>query len=382
MNANDHLFLLRLKNTGIVSPEYFSQAPKQIERDYHRLGMFVREAKRRGKRFGMTVETSRGGGDSQPYWSPRTGFAVCYALAGIGLNSFEYDHVPVCSIWSPETYRRYHPAATDAYALATERHLLGDLRGYRRATLDKATRPDATKALVLIRRPVSRETEKVDWAATLDRLGYDYAATDIVELPDVLDDARVVFAGDEAKRPGTKELLSAWKAKGEGRTLLGNPRAVGIEGQLAKLGLPRKRAVASGDSAIALRFSTKCGESAVLFDRKAVETANRTKWYNEKWAPSFHKYIANPADYLYFDEQPGGTCRTTFDVAANGRYRVYSYLEDREETVEVSDWTLTLDNSGRLCEVYYFAPDTQAFRTYIEEVKADRALTEDAFKED
>ena len=382
VNANDHLFLLKLKSTGIVSPEYFSAAPKQIERDYHRLGMFVREAKRRGKRFGMTVETSRGGGDSQPYWSPRTGFAVCYALAGIGLNSFEYDHVPVCSIWSPETYHRYHPAATDAYARATERHLLGDLRGYRRATLDKATRPDATKVLVLVRRPVSREMEKVNWAAILDRLGYDYAETDIVELPDILDGARVVFVGDEANRPGTKELLSAWKAKGEGRTLLDNPKEADTEVQLAKLGLSRKRAGASGDSAISLRFSTKCGESAVLFDRKAVETADRSKWYNEKWAPSFHKYIANPADYLYFDVQKGGTCRTTFDVTTNGKYRVYRYLEDREETMEATDGTLTLDNSGRLCEVYYFAPDTQAFRTYIEEVKADRALTEDAFKED
>lgn len=382
VNANDHLFLLKLKNTGIVSPEYFSPSPKLMDAYYHRLGQFVREAKRRGKRFGMTVETSRGGGNSQPYWSPRTGFAMCYALAAIGLDSFEYDHVPVCSIWSPETYRRFHSDVTDAYARATERHLLGDMRGYRRARLDGATRADVTSVLVLGRRSVSRETDSVNWTATLDRLGYDYAVTDIVELSDVIDGARVIFAGDEAKRPGTRELLAAWKAKGGDRTLLGNPGADGLAERLSKLNLPRKRAVVSDDSAVALRFATADGESAVLFDRKAVDAADRKAWYNEKWAPTFYKYVADPKNYLYHDVQEGGVCKVTFDVAANGTYRVYRYLEDREETVEVTDGTLALDNSGRLCEVYYFAPDTAAFRARLEEVKADRALTADAFAEE
>jgi len=382
VNANDHLFLLKLKNTGIVSPEFFSQTPKLLESDYHRLGLLVREAKRRGKRLGMTVETSRGGGNSQPYWSPRTGFAVCYALTGIGLNSFEYDHVPVCSIWSPETYHRFRADVTDAYARATERNLLGDMRGYRRATLDAAVRPDVTSVLVLGRRSVSRETDTVNWTAVLDRLGYDYAVTDIAELPDVIDGARVIFAGDEAKRPGTRELLAAWKAKDGGHTLLGNPNADGLSERLAKLGLPRKRAVASGDSAITLRFTTKAGESAVLFDRKAVETADRKKWYNEKWAPTFGRLVADPANYMYFDAQPEGACRVTLDVSVNGTYRVYRYLADREETVEVTDGTLSLDSSGNLCEVCYFAPDTPSYRTYLEEVKADRALTADAFREE
>lgn len=382
VNGNDHLFLLKLKNTGIVSPEYFSSTPKKLEAYSHRLGLFVREARRRGKRFGMTVETSRGGGCSQPYWSPRTAFAVCYALAGLGLDSFEYDHVPACSIWRPETYRRYHPDVTDAYARATERHLLGNLRGYRRATLDGAARPDVTSVLVLGRRPVSREAETVDWAATLDRLGYDYAVTDVIELPDVLDGARVVFAGDEARRPGTRERLAAWQARGGGRTLLLDPGAPGLAGRLAALGLPRARSRASDGSAIALRFGTRAGESAVLLDRRAVGAADRKRWYNETWTPTFHKYVADPAGYLYADAPADGACRVSFDVTANGAYRVYRYLEGREETVEVTDGTLALDNSGRFCEVYYFGPDTPVFRAFLDEVKADRALTADAFKED
>ena len=382
MNGNDHLFLLKLKNTGIVSPEYFSATPKDLARHDHALGLFVREAGRRGKRFGMTVETSRGGGCSQPYWSPRTAFAVCYALAGLGLDSFEYDHVPVCSIWRPETYRRYHPDVTDAYARATERHLIGNLRGYRRATLDGAARPDATSVLVLGRRPVSRERETVDWAATLDRLGYDYAVTDVVELPDVLDGARVVFAGDEARRPETRERLAAWQARGGGRTLVLDPDAPDLADRLAALALPRTRARGDDGTAIALRFRTRVGESAVLMDRRAVEAADRKKWYNETWAPTFHKYVADPSGYLYADAPADGACRTAFDVAANGAYRVYRYLEGREETVEVSDGTLALDNSGRFCEVYYFGPDTPPFRAFLDEVKADRALTADAFEED
>lgn len=236
--------------------------------------------------------------------------------------------------------------------------------------------------LVLGRRSVSQEPEPVRWTEALDRLGYDYAVTDIVELPELMDSARVIFAGEEANRPGTRELLAAWKAKGEGRTLLRDPKADDLAGILARLDLPRRRAAISGDSSIALRFLTKGGESAVLFDRRAVEAADRTAWYNEKWGPTFHKFIADPKNYLYQDVQAGGVCKVSFDVSAKGVYRVYRYLEDREETVSVTDGVLALDNSGRLCEVYYFAPDTPAFRSYLEEVKADRALTADAFAEE
>ncbi|MGN0832203.1 MAG: hypothetical protein ACI4RD_00975 [Kiritimatiellia bacterium] len=379
VNANDHLFLLKLKHTGIVSPEFFSHSPKALDANYHRLGLFVREAKRGGKRFGMTVETSRGGGDSQPYWSPRTGFALCYALAGIGLDSFEYDHVSVCSIWSPEACRRYHPAGNYAYAQATERHLLGDLRGYRRARLDGATRPDATAALVLGRRPVGRAKETVDWPATLDRLGYDYAFTDIVELPELLDGARVVFVGDEARRPGVRRLLDAWLARGEGRTLFADPQAAELSARLAALDLPRRRTGGTDASAIALRFATRCGESAVLFDRRAVAAADRDAWYREKWAPTFHRFVAEERDYLYPDVCSGGVCRVTFDVPVRGAYRVYRYLADREELADAADGTLTLDNSGHFCEVCYFAPDTAEFLAFLDEVKADRAVTADAF---
>ena len=50
--------------------------------------------------------------------------------------------------------------------------------------------------------------------------------------------------------------------------------------------------------------------------------------------------------------------------------------------MDVSDGKIALDNSGRFCEVYYFGPDTPPFRAFLDEVKADRALTADAFEED
>lgn len=380
VNANDHLFLLKLKNTGAVSPEFFSATPKLLERCASSLGEFVREAKRNGKRFGMTVETSRGGANSQPYWSPKTAFAICYALAGLGLDSFEYDHIPACTVWSEETLRRqWGGDGHAAYSRMTERHLLGNVRGYRRATLDRVRRPDRRDVLVLVRRPVSRETDRVDWCRKLTGLGYDYEATDIVELPELLPGARVVFAGDEARRPCVKAQLDAWIAKG-GR-LVTDPNRADLAEFLVKLALPRRQEESAGVSAIALRFEGKGFESAVLFDRQAVEAADRAKWYDEKWAPTFSKFRFDPANYLYFDACPGNVCRATFKVASNGAYLVYRYLEDRTETAEVTDGRLTLDNSGRFCEVCYFAPDTAAFRRKIDELRADRALTGEAFKE-
>ena len=379
-NANDHLFLLKLKNTGIVSPEFFSMTPKAIERLYHSLGEFVREAKRNGKRFGMTVETSRGGANGQPYWSPKTAFAICYALAGLGLDSFEYDHIPACTIWSEDTLRRqWGGDGRAAYSRMTERHLLGNVRGYRRAMLDGVRRPDRTDVLVLVRRPVSRDADGAPWCPRLTELGCDFAVTDIVELPELLPGARVVFAGDEAKRPCVKAQLDAWVAKGG--TLITDPKRADLPALAEGLKLPRVQLDKTAASAIALRFAGKGFESAVLIDRKAVDAADRAKWYNEKWGPTFGKGQFDPANYLYFDACPGNVCRATFAVPSDGPYLVYRYLEDRTETAEVTDGRLTLDNSGRFCEVCYFAPDTAAFRRKIDELRADRALTGEAFKE-
>ncbi len=376
-NANDHLFLLKLKDTGCVSPEFFSSTPKDIDVIKCIYGLRIREARRVGKRFGITMETSRGGGGSQPYWSPRTAYAIAYFLAGLGFDAFEYDHVECCSIWG-DMRKRKPGTMTRTFADMTERHLLGSIRGYRRAQMDKARKAGRGDAFILSRRQIGRERDKCGWIKALADVGVDCEWTDIVELPDILPQARVIIAGSEIDRPGVRQQLEDWLKGNANRKLVAAsaPEYAGRVRQLAEeLDLDFVQVHAEESNAVVSRYRLACGESAVVFDRKAVESADRNKWYTDVWYPIYYKSTFDPAKYLYFDKVPDGHCRASVPVAENGTYRIYRYLDDKEETAIVEDRTLRLVNDGNLCEVFYFAPDTEEFRFFVAELRKDRALT-------
>ena len=58
--------------------------PKAIRGYYRAAGRYLRTAHAAGKRFGICVEGTCGGWESQPYWSAKTGYAVCYLLSALG----------------------------------------------------------------------------------------------------------------------------------------------------------------------------------------------------------------------------------------------------------------------------------------------------------
>ena len=384
-NANDHLFLLKLKDTGCVSPEFFSATPKSLDRISRTSGLWIREARRVDKRFGITMETSRGGGGSQPYWSPRTAYAIAYFLAGLGFDAFEYDHVGCCSIWSETRKWRKPGTMTRTFADMTERHLVGSIRGYRRAQVDKARKAGRGDVFVLSRRSIGRERDMCGWVKALSDVGADCEMTDIVELPDILPQARVIIAGSEIDRPGVRQQLDAWLKGDANRKLVAAPapKYAGRVRQLAEeLGLEFVQSRAEESNAFVSRYRLACGESAVVFDRKAVESADRNKWYTDVWYPIYYKSTFDPAKYLYFDKVPDRRSQASLPVAENGKYRIYRYHDDREETAVAEGHVLRLVNDGNLCEVFYFAPDTEAFRSFIAEVRKDRALTGFAFGKD
>jgi hypothetical protein len=239
--------------------------------------------------------------------------------------------------------------------------------------------------LVLSRRRIGLEREQHSWWVTaLATAGVDCELTDIVELPDILPQARVIFAGSEIDRPGVRQPLDAWlKERADRKLVTDFPVSKEGKRQLAEeLGLDFVHLRAEESNAIVSRYRLPCGESAVVFDRSAVERADREKWYTDVWYPIYYKCTFDPEKYLYFDKVPDGRCRASVPVAENGTYRIYRYLDDKEETVAVENRTLRLVNDGSLCEVFYFAPDTDAFRAFVAELRKDRAMTGFAFGKD
>lgn len=71
---------------------------------------------------------------------------------------------------------------------------------------------------------------------------------------------------------------------------------------------------------------------------------------------------------------PGERCGAQVPVARPGVYRVYRFLEDRDELLTAgADCRLPLVVAGRFAEQFYYAPDTPAFRDEVARLRLHRA---------
>ena len=217
-NGNDHYYLLKLKGTGIVSPEYFSSVPQKNESYYRTVGIYLRQAARSGTRYGAILETSRGG-NGQPYWSPKTGYSVAYALSAMGLQDMHYDHIHVekwkASNTPGETQERANYALFRAEAQA-----------FIQAKHEKSAKEPAMDILdVFPRGTVFRAWayntpgDKSAWAPWLNRAQVNYERTDFIELPLLLNSARVVFWSSPFTPQKSADAVEKWLATG-GKTLV------------------------------------------------------------------------------------------------------------------------------------------------------------------
>lgn len=380
-NGNDHVFLMRLKDTGIISPEFFDFTPKFIGGVYRGSGRFLREAKRYGKKCGITVEESRGGGPSQPYWSPKTGYVICYTLSAIGYEGFEYDHLSGRD-WN-SVLDRSRPGLWKNLAIG-----MADARGYRQAKVDCARKPCSGKVLYVTDRPPCRTGlanlfsgatyVKGEYRSELESLGLDYEVTDPLELPAMLERAGTVFVSPVVKRWDTRELLDRWQKAAQGRTLATNvAEAVSVARRFVLPVLQRT----AGD-ALALPFT--CGEGhnvAALFNKKRAMEADHDKWYEHAWRPVLYKGTYDYGKLLYFDTYPGDNISAEVAVRKDGPYRVYSTIGDCEELVEAKDGWLKLSLGDRFADIFYYSEDTVEFRSFLEKVRAERNITAEFFKD-
>lgn len=390
-NANDHVYLTRLRTSGICSPEFFSGTLKVLGGCYRGAGRYLRNAKACGKRFGITVETSRGGGGSTPYWSARTGYAVCYFLAALGFNGFEYDGLPGKVAWAD------YVSGRDPFDRMELNLGMADARGYRQARRDGARRPDAAGVYHVINRPVAGNPGDLYWdavrpsphdkIASLNRdFRYDLRreealcdTTDPQELPDVLPAAKVVFASPEAVRPETIGTLVAWAGAQAGRTLVTNRADVAktvAERRIVRVQRPADEGLAPVE---VLPFAARVGSVAVLFSRAGCQAGDRDDWYERVWRPVVYRRTLRD-ELCYPDKVQGADAAADMPVAEGGDWRVYRFLADEETVVRPENGLLRLRLGDDLTDVVYYGRDTAAFRAFLDEVKADRALTADFLK--
>lgn len=383
--GNDHVYVQRLADVAMISPEYFTSTPKRIDLMVRGVGRYLREAKRYGKPFGITVETSSGGGGTQAYWSPKVGYAISYFLSALGHDGFEYDHLTSFERPFATYVDGKHPGPWKVWALG-----LADARGYRQAKRDGAERRKPSGVWHLTERSVGRYGRPSfaygtdpngiveDFRMELCANGIDYEMTDPQELPDILPQAKVIFVAPCVTRRDTRDLLKAWAQADPSRALVtarGTVAAVA-----ARLSLPRvQRPVAGRDAAMVATFVAREGEVALLVNRAAAETAKIGDW-ERKTQAVYQKETWSPDGLLYRDAYPGADVATEVFVREPGVYRIYRFVADSETTAAAREGGLTLALGEDFADVFYYGKDTPAFRAFLEEVKRERAVTAEFFR--
>lgn len=365
VNGNDHVFLERLRDTGIASGEYFHGTCPGIGIIYHRDGRYIREARRYGKVRGITLETSSGGGSTQAYWSCRTGYVISYVLSAMGHESFHYDHMPDGASWNDHLDKANKYGVWKNLALG-----MSCARAYRQAKIDGTHPLPFGGVLYVHERTVARSGESFAFAHDLVRNGIDYGWTDPQELPKMIGLAKTVIVSPRLDNRDAVPLLKKWKSSGEGRQLV---VAKGDVSRIAeKCGLPRIQLNAAADEATALPF--RCGSFSVaaLFNRVAAERADYRKWNREVWGPAYRKQTYDDAKLLFPDRVADADAGATVCVEGPGDYRVYSVMGDVECVVHVGDSKLRLTLGDRLCDLLYYGKDTSEFQEFLSRVKAER----------
>ena len=363
VNGNDHVYLTRLKDTGVVSPEYFIDTLKTIDVLYRKTGRWVREAHRYGKKCGMTLETSTGGGSTQSYWSCKTGYVVSYVLSALGLESFEYDHVPDGASWAAHANRE-NVGLWKNLALG-----MSEARGYRQAKIDGAAKRKFSGVLHLHGRTVARCGESWEFADALVRSGVDYEWTDEQELRQVSEKAKVIIISPTVTRRDTLDFLEAWRKAVAGRAVV-----VGqgdVETIAKTVDLPRLQVNASEDEAFALPFDCGSFQVVALFNRDAARQADKKAWERNVLPKVYRRQTFDESQLLYSDTFAGGDSGVTIQVQSPGAYRLYSVLNNKEWIVQVARDQLRIPLGDRLCDLIYYGLDDERFRARLSRIKED-----------
>lgn len=129
-----------------------------------------------------------------------------------------------------------------------------------------------------------------------------------------------------------------------------------------------------GDSMMVQRFHRDKTEVVSLWNRDLLNKFGWLPGYGDHLLPGRGANEFDPKLRPYPYLVPGARGGTKLPVAAAGTYRIYRFLQDKEETVQVGeDKMLPLTVENALVEQFYLAPDSETFREEIAQLRKHRA---------
>ncbi len=142
----------------------------------------------------------------------------------------------------------------------------------------------------------------------------------------------------------------------------------------ADLNLPLLMGGADAATAMVNRYQNDVCQIVTLWNRTEITKTGFGGGYGEHLMPKRSAKEYDPKVYPYKSHLPGAFCQATLSLDKPGQYRVYRFLADQEEVVEVGPQRqLTLTQKDEMVDVYYLAEDSEAFRQSLVPIKAERA---------
>jgi hypothetical protein len=147
-----------------------------------------------------------------------------------------------------------------------------------------------------------------------------------------------------------------------------------------KLALPRLQyPLANGNSEVT-RYESKNFSVVSVWNKNITDTrpGKIREWHKTKHRLGYF----DTDSYLFRHDNPGSECKALIPIAEAGTYRIYRYFEQKEETVTVGkELKMLLTVKDANSELFYIGKDTPAFRKHLEQVKANRKITDRFFQE-
>lgn len=383
-NGNDHVYLTRLKSTGRVYPEFFDGTPQCLEMIYRTSGSGLRNARRYGKTYGVTLETSTGGGGSQPYWSEKAGYVIAYALSALGYQEMEYDGTPVSGSWEKESDRE-NVGPFHCLSLG-----MAEARGFRQAKVDGARRPAPSGTFFFTERCVGQleggslsytsgmNGQKEDFRGELCDAQIDFDTTDPQDFPLVAARAKTIFLSPLVTRKDVHRRLRQWERDAPDRRLVTELGTV--EKVAQERGLNRMQRDRASREAFVLPFETAAANVAVVVNRKGASHDGYDKWIADVWSKAPWRQKYNYGDLLFKDKIPGADVTVVVPVGRDGAYRIWKAVGGRESVVRSQNGQLELRLGDDFANLFYYGIDTDAFRRFLAERKTDMELTSAFFE--